>query len=199
MKTETPIQRWKDAREDRVLVRRLRMGDTVALERIYDKYRDDLLRIAACLLVDPSAAEDALHDAFVAFAEGAARMRAGRHLKRYLAVAVANRSRDALRRGMVRERLCPAPLDAVAEPASRSPAQPALLIEQETRAEVAEAIASLPLEQREVITLHLHGGLTFRQIAGEQETSVNTVMSRYRYGLARLRSLLKGESYHEVQ
>jgi len=44
-----------------------------------------------------------------------------------------------------------------------------------------------------VIALHLHGGLKFKQIAGLQKTSINTVQSRYRYGLEKLRFLLNGE------
>ena len=46
------------------------------------------------------------------------------------------------------------------------------------------------LEQREVVVLHLQGDMKFRQIAGMLEISVNTVQSRYRYGMGKLRQLL---------
>ena len=59
-------------REDRLLLRRLRQGDEDALGRIYEKYKDALLTIAVSLVGDLSAAEDCLHDAFVAFAGNAA-------------------------------------------------------------------------------------------------------------------------------
>jgi len=36
--------------------------------------------------------------------------------------------------------------------------------------------------------------LKFRDIARLQQTSVNTVLGRYRYGLDRLRSLLNGKA-----
>ena len=58
---------------------------------------------------------------------------------------------------------------------------------------LAEALATLPYEQREVVVLHLKGDLTFREIARIQDTSINTVQSRYRYGIDKLRSLLNGE------
>ena len=45
--------------KDKVLVWKLRRGNTDALRVIYKKYRDDLLRIAAGLLTDKSKAEDA--------------------------------------------------------------------------------------------------------------------------------------------
>jgi DNA-directed RNA polymerase specialized sigma24 family protein len=47
--------------------------------------------------------------------------------------------------------------------------------------------------EREVIVLHLQGGLKFGEIAQSQNVSVNTVQSRYRYGLNKMRSILDGE------
>ena len=67
------------------------------------------------------------------------------------------------------------------------------LIASERRALLNGALAELPYEQREVIVLHLQGGMTFREIAREQGASINTAVSRYRYGLDKLRSLLNGE------
>ena len=55
------------------------------------------------------------------------------------------------------------------------------------------AMACLPYEQREVITLRTEANMTLRQIAGMQKTSVSTVNARYRYGIEKLRSLLNGE------
>ena len=55
------------------------------------------------------------------------------------------------------------------------------------------AIAKLPAEQRDVITLRLKGEMKFREIARLKGTSINTIQGRYRYGLKRLRSILNGE------
>ncbi len=63
--------------------------------------------------------------------------------------------------------------------------------EQQQRAR--QALHELPYQQREVIALHLHGGLRFRQIAHIQQRSIGTVLSRYRYGLQTLRTQLNGE------
>jgi DNA-directed RNA polymerase specialized sigma24 family protein len=41
--------------------------------------------------------------------------------------------------------------------------------------------------------LHLYGGMTLRALAKTQGQSSNTVKSRYRYGLDKLRHLLNGE------
>jgi len=57
--------------------------------------------------------------------------------------------------------------------------------------QLSDAMAKLPFEQRETILLHLQSGIRFRVIADLQGISVNTIKSRYRYGLDKLRSMLK--------
>jgi len=56
-----------------------------------------------------------------------------------------------------------------------------------------DLLARLPYDQREVIVLHLHHGTRFSEIAEAQHVSINTVQSRYRYGMDKLRSMLNGE------
>jgi RNA polymerase sigma-70 factor (ECF subfamily) len=58
---------------------------------------------------------------------------------------------------------------------------------------IEQAMAQLPYDQQEAVILHLQVGMTFREIAESQGVSVNTVQSRYRYGLEKLRSLLDGK------
>jgi DNA-directed RNA polymerase specialized sigma24 family protein len=53
--------------EDKLLIWRFKRGSSDALCRIYKKYKDNLLRLAAALLNDTSAAEDVVHDFFVYF------------------------------------------------------------------------------------------------------------------------------------
>jgi RNA polymerase sigma factor (sigma-70 family) len=57
---------------------------------------------------------------------------------------------------------------------------------------VSTAMVELPYKQREVVALHLNGGMTFRQIAKHQGVSISTAKGRYRYGLQKLRSILNG-------
>jgi RNA polymerase sigma factor (sigma-70 family) len=179
-----------EMRRDRRLIRRLRRGEPEALRRIYQEHKDDLLKIAWCFLGDLPSAEDALHDLFVGLAAGAASLAVKGSLKAYLSTAIANRARDALReRGRTRRR-CPASLDLIEEVPSESLEPPSLAIAREEEEGVRKALLLLPAEQREVITLHLHGSMTFRQIASAQGASINTVQSRYRYGLDKLRSLI---------
>jgi RNA polymerase sigma-70 factor (ECF subfamily) len=53
------------------------------------------------------------------------------------------------------------------------------------------ALAQLPIPQREIVILRIDGDLTFAQIAEILGISPNTVASRYRYALEKLRDMLK--------
>lgn len=182
--------------EDRVLVWRFNRGDPAALCRIYEKYRDPLLKVAAALLNDRSGIEDVLHDVFMDFAQTTGRFRLKGSLKGYLSICVANRARDMnrtrQRHSAAAKNVSPVPDEAMSHPAgSDGPEHTAM--SRESTAKLDAAMAELPDEQREIIVLHLQGRLPFREIARLGEISINTAMSRYRYGLDKLRSILNGE------
>jgi RNA polymerase sigma factor (sigma-70 family) len=176
--------------EDRVLVWRFNRGDPAALCRIYEKYRDGLLKVAAALLGDRSGIEDVLHDVFVDFAQTTGRFQLRGSLKGYLSICVANRARDMNR---TRQRRSSASLDEAQSHPAGSAGPEHTAIRHELVAKLDAAMAELPDEQREIIVLHLQGKLPFREIAGHREISINTAQSRYRYGLDKLRSMLNGE------
>jgi RNA polymerase sigma-70 factor (ECF subfamily) len=56
--------------------------------------------------------------------------------------------------------------------------------------DVAEALQTLPEEQREVVVMKLWGGLTFEAIAQALDVPQGTAQSRYRYALESLRKRL---------
>ena len=177
-------------REDRLLIRRLRLGDQAALHRIYEKYKDNLLTVATCLLGDLAAAEDCLHDVFVGLAAAATGFPVRNNLKGYLIACIANRACDRLRRQSRQVSLADIDdiVDRLPDPAEPFAQQ---LMDREEAARLYDALAKLPYDQREVIGLHLSGHMTFREIATRQGVSINTVQSRYRYGLDKLRALLR--------
>jgi RNA polymerase sigma-70 factor (ECF subfamily) len=57
------------------------------------------------------------------------------------------------------------------------------------------ALQNLPAEQREIIVLKIWHDYTFEEIGDLLEISPNTAAGRYRYGLQKLRTSLKGVSY----
>jgi RNA polymerase sigma-70 factor, ECF subfamily len=56
---------------------------------------------------------------------------------------------------------------------------------------VQAALRNLPEEQRETVFLKVWGGMTLQEIADLLEVSINTVASRYRYALEKLREQLE--------
>jgi RNA polymerase sigma-70 factor (ECF subfamily) len=76
------------------------------------------------------------------------------------------------------------------EPSSR-------LTTSEGAQQVFDALVQVPYEQREVFILHVQGDMTFQQIGEQVGASINTVQSRYRYGIEKLRSLLNTECENE--
>jgi RNA polymerase sigma factor (sigma-70 family) len=175
--------------EDKLLIWRFKRGSSEALQRIYEKYVVYLVTLATALLNDVSTAEDIVHDVFVSFAQSAGRLRLEGSLKAYLAICVVNRVRDTLRT----RRRQPSALDEVFSICSTSSGPELSAVCCEELQMLSLAMAQLPYEQKEVVMLHLHGGMMFKQIAKSQNVSINTVQSRYRYALDKLRSLLNGE------
>lgn len=176
--------------EDRVLVWRFNRGDPAALWRIYEKYRDGLLKVAAALLDDRSGVEDVLHDVFVDFARTTGRFRLQGSLKGYLSICIANRARD---RNRARRRRSTASLDAPNGHPADTDGPERTAVRRELAMKLDVALAALPDEQRQILVLHLQSKLPFREIARLQEISINTAMSRYRYALDKMRSALDGE------
>ncbi|MFC1635104.1 RNA polymerase sigma factor [Planctomycetota bacterium] len=176
--------------EDKLLIWKFKRGRREALRRIYDKYHRQLLKLAVLMTGDPDTAEDIVQDVFTRFAQSANRFGLSGSLKSYLITSTLNGVRNHRRTN--RRRSVQSLDKAENVPAiTRRPDQWAVLSERLER--LSGAMACLPYEQREVITLRMEANMPLRQIAGVQETSISTVNARYRYGIEKLRSLLNSE------
>ena len=175
--------------EDKLLLWKFKCGSSEALERIYDKYETYLITVATALLNNTHAAEDVLHDFFISFVASPEKIKLKGNLKAYLATCVANLARNRIKR----RQLEPAALDDNYSIESEALGPDLLAIQKEETTILNRAMSQLPYEQREVVVLHLQGNMKFTQIAKARSTPVNTIRSRYRYGLDKLRSLLNSE------
>ncbi len=175
--------------EDKLLVWKLKHGNVDALRRIYEKYKNDLLALAIALSNDKSSAEDAVHDVFVSFARFTEKLQLRSSLRSYLLACIANHVRDLNRPKPQRT----VQLDEAEFIRADSNRPEQLAISAEESRLISHAMAKLPYEQRETIILHLQAGMTFKAIAEAMDVSMNTVQSRYRYGLDKLQSVLDGE------
>ena len=175
--------------EDKLLVWKLKRGSSDAMRRIYEKYKDDLLALAIALSNDRTIAEDVLHDVFVSFAKYAVKLDLHTSLKSYLLSCVANRIRS-LQSIKSRQKEQISNAESVVYDYNE-PVKMAILTEQSRQVETA--LSELPYQQREIVTLHLYSKMKFGEIARLQGVSINTIQSRYRYGLEKLKSQLNGK------
>ncbi len=176
--------------EDKLLIWKFNRGDRGALRGIYEKYKDDLVTLAAALLTDVSLAEDVVHDVFVSFIEPSRKFRLTGSLKGYLATCVANNARNRNKARRRRNYAVPDETNTAGADSSNPEFDAAF---GEELKQLSHALGQLPYEQREVLMLHSHSGMKFKAIAKQQGVSINTVQGRYRYALDKLRAMLNGE------
>jgi RNA polymerase sigma-70 factor (ECF subfamily) len=176
--------------EDRLLVWKFKHGSKDAFCRLYEKYRDDLLKLALSLLNEADQAEDIVHDVFTSFIRNARQFQLTGSLKSYLATCVANKARNANRAQWRRQNVG---LDTIQTEAPNSTRPDRWIISSDEFKRLNDALVQLPYDQRETVILRAQGGMKFRQIAKSQCVPIQTAQSRYRIGLDKLRSLLNSE------
>jgi RNA polymerase sigma-70 factor (ECF subfamily) len=175
--------------EDKWLSWKLKQGSNDALCKIYTKYKADMLALAIALSNDKNLSEDIVHDCFVSFASCGRKLELKTSLESYLLTSVANRVRN-----IGRDKIKSAADISEIEIADSEYNQPQKQIMNSERIrKINDAMNQLPYEQQEIIILHLQSGLKFKEIADSQNVSINTIQSRYRYGIDKLRSLLEDE------
>jgi RNA polymerase sigma factor (sigma-70 family) len=85
-------------------------------------------------------------------------------------------------------------LDRLLPPVEDGP--DAALVRELLLEELEQALAELPVEQREVFVAHELEGASFKELSARWSVGINTLLSRKRYAVLRLREKLK-EAYEE--
>jgi RNA polymerase sigma factor (sigma-70 family) len=65
------------------------------------------------------------------------------------------------------------------------------MIQKQIQKDVRNMISCLPDDQREVVILRHYAGLSFKEIAGITDVSINTALGRMRYALINMRKLME--------
>ena len=173
-----PIASERDAGragDDRVLVERIRRGDTEGAAELFERYAPALLRFTDRLLSNRGLAEEVTQEVFVKVIARAHQYDGRAEVSSWLFAIAANACRDRRRR----ERRAPVvPIDGLPEPAARGDGVERTLIDREKRDAVRRALAELSEEQREALVLARYHGLPYAEIAEVLGISVGAVKTR---------------------
>ncbi len=173
-------------RSDRDLIDLYRTGDEEAFAELYRRHRRPLFVYLLSLVRHRETAEELLQETFLALLSGLDRLDGSLDLRPFLVRTARNRAIDFLRRKRVGERaLERRAAEALFKTASGSPPDRPGDAER-----LSALVLDLPEEQREVILLRIFYGMTFVEIARASGSPEGSVVSRYRYGLEKLRAAL---------
>jgi RNA polymerase sigma-70 factor (ECF subfamily) len=169
---------------DNVLQTALAGKDPAAVDLLWDRYARDLLAYLQAILCSLHDAEDVLQMVFVRIVRKRHQLAKARCIDAYIFRIARN---EALR--LIGRRKADSTEKTVVDP---------WLFESESSGDsqdltdrLQKALARLPQTQREVIVMKTYRHKTFLEIAQLLGLSQNTVASRYRYGMEKLRILLE--------
>jgi RNA polymerase sigma-70 factor (ECF subfamily) len=176
--------------EDERLVRQAQQGDQDALAEIYERYQPAVYRYVYYRVRDVSAAEDLTAAVFLRVVEKLDSFRyEGRPLLAWLYTIAANTVIDYHRRA---ERSRVVPLDG--EVVDRSRDVERAVERRLTQRRLADALAELTEEQRQVITLRFVEGMTSKEVGRVLDKSTGAVKALQHRGLASLARILRTEA-----
>ena len=174
---------------DAELLARVAERDRAAFEILYGRYVRPVFGLALRRLGDRGHAEDAVQEAFAAIWRSAATYRPERGAAGgWLYTVARNAIVDRLRRnGPAAGAELPELVSAEPGPAQRAE-------DSDTSWRVHRALEELQPREREVIELAYWSGMSQSEVADYLGLPLGTVKTRTRSGLARLASMLEGES-----
>ena len=180
-----------DAGEDGRALERVAKGDADALGALYDRYGRVVFGVLYQMLGSPEAAEEVTQDAFHAVWRRARTYRAERGSVRVWLLAIARNAAIDWRRTKGKRQEREAAIDDAVALVEEVALEDRVLTT--LRAErVRAAVATLPPEQREVLSLAFWSGLSQTEIAARTSVPLGTVKTRVRLGMAKLRERLVG-------
>ena len=180
-----------DAGEDARTLSRVANSDADALGALYDRYGRVVFGVLYQMLGSPEAAEEVTQDAFHAVWRRARTYRAERGSVRVWLLAIARNAAIDWRRTKGKRQEREATMDdavALVEEVALEDRVITTLRAERVRA----AVATLPAEQREVLSLAFWSGLSQTEIAARTSVPLGTVKTRVRLGMAKLRERLVG-------
>jgi RNA polymerase sigma-70 factor, ECF subfamily len=169
------------ASPDEALVARAKAGDLVALEELFNRYRNQVFSLAYRMTGSPSDAEDLCQEIFLQVMRKVGSFEGRSSFSTWLYRVSMNRSRDYLRR----KKRSPELLSQEGDPpeqhephAATSGGLENIAIASEAQRLVQEALMELPVSLRAPLVLHELEGMQYHEVASLLKLPVGTVKSR---------------------
>ena len=172
------------------LVARLREGERRAVEEVYLAHHTAIRGFARRLVGDTAAAEDVVHETFVALPKAIRRFRGEGSLRSFLIGVAANHSRRHVRSAMRRRRATER-LAAHEELQDRTVDATHQLITKQMADRLWAALDELPLDQRIVFVLCEAEQRTSVEVSGIVGAPEGTVRTRLMHAKRKLRAQLE--------
>lgn len=151
------------------------------LERIIDEHQQQLFSFAFFRVGSYEVAQDIVQDVFIKFYENSRRLSAANNVKSYLLKTISNACTDYLRK------------NGKIQFVAIEHVEKELTDENEERCfseflRIDEILDNLPAEQAEILRLKFVDSLNFVEISELLDVNINTVKSRYKYAIEKLRN-----------
>jgi RNA polymerase sigma-70 factor (ECF subfamily) len=159
-------------------------GDLAAFEQLVVRHQASAWHLAYRFLGDRSYAEDIAQEAFLRVLENAGRWRPTARFRTYLYQIIARLCRDFV------QKKSPEISDRLGDTADVEPSPDELLVADEQRRFVRDAIAALPPNQRTAVILRYYHNLGYEEIAAALGTTVKGAERLLARGRATLRARL---------
>lgn len=168
-------------------VDRLRAGDLAAVAETYDRYHQTVRTFARRLLGDDEAAEDLVHDVFLALPDAMRRHRGGAMRSFLFSIAV-NHARHHIRAAIQRRHLA---LRAEVEGPLHAEVPPCPVERADLAAQLHRAMDALPLDQRTAFVLCVVEERSSREAAQIVGVPEGTIRTRVHHARLRLQEILR--------
>jgi RNA polymerase sigma-70 factor (ECF subfamily) len=181
--------------DDETLIKLIVRSHADALSELYERYSRLIFSLALNLVGDHATAEEIMLDVFLRVWEKAGTYRPGQaKVSTWLTSITRYRAIDVLRRRGARPEQrsvswAEVSSDAVVSPDGLEDTAELAMQRQRVRA----AIAELPPDQKQALTLAYFKGYTHRQIAETLDQPLGTVKTRIRLAMQKLRQMLQDE------
>ncbi|MEO7036838.1 MAG: RNA polymerase sigma factor, partial [Polyangiaceae bacterium] len=185
---------------DEMLMVRYQRGEREAFVELVRRHNRPIYNFVLRQLRVPSVSEDVTQDVFMRLVQNAADFKHEARFLTWLYTIARNLCIDQLRKFSHRRHAsldqpasdnpdAPSLLDSISDPSPHASAE-RTAVSSEVRSSIVKAVDSLPDDQREVFLLREVANLPFKDIAEITGVGENTVKSRMRYALDRLKAAL---------